>query len=69
MASVVAVVNKEYRAKDESHLYPVCGKFNATERAIRKASKIGAEIGGFRNEGYYRDLLDSLLSEIVNKEV
>ena len=32
----VRQINAYFRKKDESHLYPVCGRFNATERAIRR---------------------------------
>jgi len=63
-------VNKEYRANDESHLWPICGKFNATERAIRKARYIRRETGDDHTSyGRYPELLDALLSEIVNAEV
>ena len=32
-------VNSKFRKADESHLWPVCGRFNATERAIRRIRK------------------------------
>ena len=32
-------INKEFRLKDDSHLYPIRGGFNATERAIRRLRK------------------------------
>ena len=33
----IRAINTLYRAQDESHLWPVRGRFNVTERAIRKA--------------------------------
>ena len=35
----IAAINKFFRITDTSHKYPVCGRFNATERAIRKVRK------------------------------
>lgn len=32
-------VNAAFRACDESHLYPVRGRFNVTERAIRRVRR------------------------------
>ena len=32
-------INKLFREHDESHLFPICGEFNATERAIRRLRK------------------------------
>lgn len=53
-------INKEFRAKDDSHLWPILGKFNATERAIRQARKFDTD--------EYEELLDELISKIVNDE-
>jgi hypothetical protein len=61
-------INNEYRAKDQSHLWPVNGKFNATERAIkhvRQANQYGGDVG----ELQYRMQLDAALSSIVNGEM
>ena len=58
-------VNKKYRAEDQSHLWPICGKFNVTERAIRRVRKLercGLVIGDYSEE------LDFQISEIVNNE-
>lgn len=61
-------INKYFREHDQSHLFPICGKFNATERAIRKIRKLrrkGLEV----NEGLeYYLTLDREVSEIVNDE-
>lgn len=29
-------INAYFRKNDDSHLWPICGRFNATERAIRR---------------------------------
>lgn len=64
----VRQINKWFRAHDESDKWPICGRFDATERAIRKAQRFmraSGAVGGFE---YYM-LVDQLLSDIVNKEV
>ena len=61
----IKAINKLYREQDESHLFPICNRFNATERAIKKARKFQADtdyVYGLE----YSLLIDSLLSEIVN---
>ena len=61
-------VNLYFREQDESHLWPINGRFNATERAIRKARQYRRDTGsGYWLEYIY--LLDSLIEEIVNEEV
>lgn len=40
-----AAINKHFREQDESHLFPISGRFNATERAIRKVRREFAECG------------------------
>ncbi len=58
--------NRLFRSIDESRLWPVCGRFNATERAIRrlrKARREGLEI----NPGLeYVLALDREISDIIN---
>ena len=59
-------VNSKFRKADESHLWPVSGRFNATERAIRKLRyrrREGLVIGGAYE---YALALDSEISTIVN---
>ena len=62
----ITAINKLYRAQDESHLWPIMGRFNATERAIRNARK-------YRGHGCdglaYALTLDNWISSIVNGEV
>ena len=60
-------INALFRAHDESHLWPVCGRFNVTERAIRHLRKImrsNGETGGFE----YAYMLDEEIGFIVNGE-
>jgi hypothetical protein len=60
-------INKEFRAKDQSHLWPINGKFNVTERAIgrvRRANQYYGDVG--REE--YRMQLEIEISRIVNAE-
>ena len=63
-------INALFRSHDESHLFPINGRFNAIERAIRKLQKLNREgnsvaVGGFE----YATQLDHMISEIVNGEV
>jgi hypothetical protein len=59
-------INAFFRKNDESRLYPVLGRFNATERAIRRIRRyrrMGMEV----NSGYeYYLTLEKEISEIVN---
>lgn len=59
-------INEYFRNNDESHKWPICGRFNATERAIRKLRKLRRD-GLDVNPGleYYMSL-DRLISDIVN---
>lgn len=61
----VRAINKLFRAQDESHLFPVRGRFNLTERAIRKARAFQRSSGAVYGLEYAY-LLDSIISEIVN---
>lgn len=61
----IRAINKLYRAQDASKLYPINGRFNATERAIRQARKFDCPVYGLE----YCYLIEHLLSVIVNKEV
>lgn len=64
-----AAINKLYREQDESHLFPINGKFNATERAIRNVRRFMRD-GGYDLQGYdYSLTIDRELSNIVNSEV
>ena len=56
-------INRHFRNEDESDKWPICGKFNATERAIRKVRKFGLN-GGLE---YYL-ALEAEIGRIVNDE-
>ena len=63
-----ARINAAYRKQDDSHLWPVCGRFNVTERAIRRIRRLerdGAVIGDGLEYAY---TLESIMSEIVNSD-
>ena len=58
-------INALFRAHDDSHLWPICGRFNATERAIRHLRKImrsNGETGGFE----YAYMLNEEIGFITN---
>lgn len=62
-------INRLFRRQDQSNLWPVSNKFDATERAIRRVRHWRHE-GGYPNVGLeYALALDSELSRIVNDEV
>lgn len=61
----IKAINKLFRDQDESHLFPINGKFNATNRAIRQASQYQREYGAVYGLEYAL-LLDNLISNIVN---
>jgi hypothetical protein len=63
----IRIINREYRRQDESHLWPIRGRFNVTERAIRQARAFMRDCGSLEPLEYAYTL-DSLLSEIVNDE-
>lgn len=56
-------INRHFRRIDESEKFPICGKFNVTERAIRKVRKFGLN-GGLE---YYL-ALEAEIGRIVNDE-
>ena len=56
-------INRHFRNEDESDKFPICGKFNVTERAIRNVRKFGLN-GGLE---YYL-ALEAEIGRIVNDE-
>ena len=56
-------INRYFRSEDESDKWPICGKFNVTERAIRRVRKLGLN-GGLE---YYL-ALEAEISNIVNND-
>lgn len=62
----VAEINRLFRAQDESHLFPIRGRFNATERAIRRIRDQRRQ-GLVVDDGLeYAYTLDAEISRIVN---
>lgn len=65
----IRAINRYYRDQDESHLWPINNKFNATERAIRRIrrwNKISAY--PINTNLQYCYALEQEISEIVNNE-
>ena len=59
-------INRAFRAADASHLWPIYGRFDATERAIRRVQRFMRD-GGYNLEGLeYALAVDAELSAIVN---
>ena len=58
-------IRKIFRENDESAKWPVCGRFNVTERAIRKVARMERE-GGELSSLEYAYALDRIISAIVN---
>ena len=61
----ITAINKLFREQDESNLYPINGRFNATERAIKQSRKMAQYNGGCYGLEYCYQL-DHLISQIVN---
>jgi hypothetical protein len=59
------LIDRILLAADESHLWPVRNRFNATKRAIRRVRKCFPESRGLE---YYLSI-DAEISKIVNSEV
>ena len=63
----IRAINNLYRQQDESHLWPVSGRFNVTERAIKR-------LKGFRQTNMaiygleYCYCLEGIMQGIVNRE-
>jgi hypothetical protein len=60
------MINRLYRAQDDSSLWPICGKFNVTERAIRAARKKEKKNGYMMHGLEYCLFLEDEMSKIVN---
>ena len=58
-------INAYFRKIDDSNLWPICGRFNATERAIRRVRKFKREYGGLSNSEYYLSV-EREITNIVN---
>ena len=60
----IAYINNAYLKVDDSHLYPINGKFNATKRAIGRLRKVRKDIPMQGLE--YCLALENEISNIVN---
>ena len=60
-------INKTFRAADESHLYPIKSRFNATDRAIRRARLFERQNGPMTSLEYSY-FLEHEISRIVNSQ-
>lgn len=62
----VRQINRLFREKDESNLWPIRGRFNATERAIRRVRRnVLPHLGG-TGGAEYAEILSNEISKIVN---
>lgn len=59
-------INKLYRQQDESHLWPILSRFNATERAIRNVREFQRLLGESLYGLEYCYAIEGELSRIVN---
>lgn len=59
-------VNKILRSGDESHLWPISGRYNATDRAIRWYSRVYFKANGPCTVYEYVMGIDGLISGYVN---
>lgn len=57
-------INKQFRERDESHLWPICGSFNATDRAIKRLAR-QLKMHGIPFDDYTA-ALEQEISNIIN---
>lgn len=62
-------INRLFRQHDQSNLWPICGRFNATERAIRRLRKNVLPHMGATGGIEYAHMLEQEISRIVNEQV
>lgn len=62
----IAAINRMFRAQDQSHLYPICGRFDGTERAIRRLRRYSREGACITPGLEYALALAAEISLIVN---
>ena len=64
----IAAINKLFRSQDDSHLWPINGAFNATERAIRRVRRAMSEGLDIAGGLEYALAVESEISDIVNSQ-
>jgi hypothetical protein len=57
------IINKVFRQNDDSNLWPICGDFNATDRAIRRIKNLDYD---FDSNYEYATCIAHHVSQIVN---
>ena len=62
----IIFANAELRRKDESHLWPARGRYNVTNRAIRRVRALIRDGLVVENVESYKAIVESVISEIVN---
>lgn len=62
-------VNRLFLHQDDSHLWPICGKYNVTKRAINRIRRLEREGLEFDDLLAYALTIEQITSEIVNNEV
>ena len=65
---VRTIINRLFRAQDESHLYPINNRFNATDKAIRNVQRFERDSGCALYGLEYAYAINNELSTIVNQE-
>lgn len=61
-------INAIFREQDDSALWPICGRFNATDRAIRRLRKLRRDGLELAPGLEYWLALETEISRIVNSE-
>ena len=63
-----AAIRKLYHAQDESHLWPIRGRFNLTTKAAKKVGWFEGETGQYFTGLEYCYILEDFMSQIANDE-
>lgn len=59
-------INAYFRKNDESNKWPICGKFNATERAINRVRRFEKRYGEKLQGMEYYLAIENQITDIVN---
>lgn len=62
----VRAINKKFRAKDDSNLWPICGAFSVADRAIRRVARLQRQGLVIEDVYSYEAILEQEASAIVN---
>lgn len=61
----IAMINRLFARQDKSHLWPINGRFDATQRAIRRLRRLRTEVTIYPGLEYAL-ALDEEISRVVN---